>query len=163
MNTDLSDYFTCVNLPIDIVQDINEYVRINDSNFFISHLGQFRINFNSSIISKLLPFIPFTISDCGVFKNIPESSYPIHKDKNRKCALNMLLIDNDDEFQATIYDDSGNNLGKIPYVKHQWILLNTKKFHGVKNNSLTKIRYNVSIGSTVQDYNTVRNKLLDIT
>lgn len=155
-----NDYFTKINLPTDIVYDINEFIKLNDDKFFISKLGQCRLDFNSSLILKISKFIPFSMSDCGIFKNVPGWTYPIHKDKIRQCALNMLLTDNSDDFNAMIYDDFGKPLDKIPYVKNEWILLNTKKYHSVKNNSLTEIRYNVSIGCTKQDYYTVRNQLL---
>ena len=154
------DYYTFINLPIDIIDDINKFINLQDSNFFISKLGQNRINFDSTILLKLMEFIPFRISDCGIFKNEPGWTYSIHKDQNRQCALNMLLVDNSDEFETCIYDDDGIYVGKIPYVKNQWVLLNTKKFHSVKNNSLTRTRYVISIGCTTEDYYTVRDKLI---
>jgi hypothetical protein len=156
-----SDYFTQLDLPTDIVSEITDFIESNSDNFFISKLSQNRLDFNSRLIIKLSELIPFSISDGGVFKNSPGWNYSIHKDKDRQCALNMLLTDNIDDFEAMVYNDNRVPIKIIPYVKNQWLLLNTKKFHSVKNNSLTETRYNISIGRTIQDYYKVKDKLLN--
>jgi len=162
MNINFVDYYTAVNLPISITDNIKEFIELNETKFFISDLKQHRINFNSTLLSQIMKFVPFKISDCGVFKNVPKWEYPMHKDKFRQCALNMILVDNDNEFESLIHDESGRQIGKIPYVKNQWILLNTKKFHSVKNNSSTLIRFVVSIGCTTENYYTIRDRLISI-
>jgi hypothetical protein len=139
----------CRLLKIDssnLISDINEFVERNQQKFFISRLGQNRLDFDWNITKQISELFSFKISDAGVFKNSPGWVYPIHRDARRQFAINLLLSDSDTDFEVNFYSDDLTTKFSIPYNKNQWIIINTKKFHEVKNNSSTKDRYIISIG-----------------
>ena len=157
-NTD--DYYTLIDLPIATEIIKAECIsNINSDRFYTSLHGQCRINFSANTTARLSEVIPFSIFDAGMFKNIPGWDYAPHRDKDRLCALNMLVSDEDPGYEVSFYQDDGTKF-LVPYVKYQWVLLNTKKRHGVQNKSLTSTRYCVSVGCTELDYYTVKNMLL---
>lgn len=156
MNKDYCEYIN-YNKP-ELISEIREFIKYSNKHdkFFVSKLGQCRIDFPFFINKQFREFMPFTISDYGCFKNVPGWVYPIHKDANRKFAMNMLLSEVDDGFETLLYNDDKSESWPIPYITDQWVMLNTKKFHSVKNNSKID-RYTISIGCTTIDYNTMHN------
>lgn len=153
------DYFAYINFNhTELIDEINDYINHCEKHngFFISKLGQCRVNFPIEINRKFSQFMPFEISDYGCFKNVPEWIYPVHKDTNRTFAMNMLLSPVNSDFEALFYNDDKTESWSIPYIQNQWILLNTKKYHSVKNNS-TVNRYIISIGCTNIDYSDILN------
>ena len=151
-----NDYFVYINFnSSDLITEINQFVQNNQNKFFISKQNQCRIDFNKIIKNNIRDIFKFPISDLGVFKNIPRWSYPIHYDSQRKFAVNLLLSDSNNEFEALFYNDDKTINFPIPYIKNQWVLVNTKKLHSVKNNSKTDIRYVISIGCESVNYNTI--------
>jgi hypothetical protein len=137
----------------ELIQEINEFIDDNQNKFFISKMGQNRIDFNTRIIIKIKKIFPFLISDAGVFKNPPGWIYPTHRDARRQFAVNMLLSDENDDFETLFYSDDGKEKYPIPYIKNQWVLLNTKRFHSVKNLSTDVDRYTISVGCCTKNYN----------
>ena len=102
--------------------------------------------------------MPFKIDDAGFFKNDPGWNYRIHKDSKRLAAVNMLMVENSNNFCALVYDDNFKNKEIIPYACNKLLLLNTKKFHSVSNNSQTDVRYLLSLGSTEESFESIKNK-----
>lgn len=119
--------------------------------FWISQLGQCRVEFSAEIRMKIRGIMPFKISDYGCFKNPPGWIYPVHTDTNRTFALNMMISGDNPGFLAQCYNDEQTESFPIEYIQDQWVLLNTKKFHSVQNNS-TANRYVISIGCETVGY-----------
>lgn len=142
-----------------LISDINQYVEQNQHRFFISRLGQNRLDFNWTLTDQINKLFPFTVSDAGVFKNTPGWVYPVHRDTRRQFAVNLLLSEVDCDFEVNFYSDDLTVKFSIPYNKNQWILINTKKFHEVKNNSTVKDRYVVSIGCENMTYLDLSNSI----
>jgi hypothetical protein len=152
-NYNYYDYYKILDINSQIlISDINQYVEQNQHRFFISRLGQNRLDFDWTITKQISEIFKFTISDAGVFKNPPGWVYPVHKDTRRQFAINLLLSDVDTDFEVNFHSDDLKFKFSIPYNKNQWILINTKKFHEVKNNSPSKDRYVVSIGCEKTSY-----------
>jgi hypothetical protein len=57
-----------------------------------------------------------------------------------------------------VYNNNLKNKELIPYAKNKLVLLNTKQFHSVSNNSKTDVRYLLSLGSTEESFESVKNK-----
>lgn len=153
-----NDYFQYINYNVaELINEILEYVTYSEKHnkFFIGQMGQCRIDFPLSIYQQFRQIMPFRISDYGCFKNSPGWIYPTHKDSKRKFAMNMLLSEINPKFQALFHNDELTESWPIPYIQNQWVLLNTKKFHSVKNNSDIN-RYVISVGCTSTDYNIIR-------
>jgi hypothetical protein len=101
--------------------------------------------------------IPFEIFDCGFFKNSPGWSYQLHTDTRRTCAINILMCNNSQDFVANFVSDNFKETINIPYVKDVPILINTKKFHRIKNLSTTDNRFVLSIGHETYPYEITKN------
>jgi hypothetical protein len=155
----LSDYFEYINYNHpELIEEIKEYVLYAEKNnqFWISKFKQCRIDLPIEICLKIKKIMPFKVSEYGCFKNVPGWSYAIHKDSDRQFAMNMLISDNNDKFKALCYNDDKTENTLIPYIKNQWVMLNTKKFHEVRNESNVN-RYVISIGCTTTDYSSMYN------
>jgi hypothetical protein len=151
-----NDYYVNLNFnDLDLIKEINEFIFDNQHKFFISRLGQNRIDFDIKLINKIREICPFFVSDAGIFKNPPGWVYPVHKDSRRQFAMNLLLSDPDPDFEVNFYSEDLSTKFLIPYVKNKWVLINTKKFHGVKNNSSTKDRYTISVGCISKTYHEI--------
>jgi hypothetical protein len=149
-----SDYFEYINFNnSDLIKEIKDHVEIVDKNngFWISKMGQCRIDFPFDLRRKLRDIMPFQIIDCGCFKNVPGWVYPIHRDARRTFAMNMMISVINSEFEVLCYNDDKTENFPIEYLQDQWVLLNTKKFHSVKNNSMIN-RYVISIGCETTSY-----------
>jgi hypothetical protein len=157
-------YCVYLNFPIDmpqLISEINKYVQFKINDFYLSPNNQFRINFQDDLGKKIRSIMPFKISDMGVYQNSPGWDYSIHKDTIRKFAINMLISDENPDFEVNFLNEDKTEKYPVPYVKNQFVLLNTQKFHYVKNNSKNISRFCVSIGCTSVDYDTVKNTFID--
>jgi hypothetical protein len=103
---------------------------------------------------KKLISIPFR--DCGFLKIPPDSIYPTHKDFFRITALNMPMVDTNDDFETFIFDVDATR-HKVTYVKNEFTILNVSSAHGVINKSKELPRIVLSIGFIKHDYTTVLN------
>lgn len=133
---------------------------ISIDSFYKSSHGQSRSDFTDSQLKQLIrDSMPFEISDMGIFRNAPRSMYPLHIDAERNLSLNILLCEPDEKFAVDYYltDDGVFQKKPIPYRKDIPLLLNTQKYHSIKNLHLTKTRYICSIGSTKNSYEEVLN------
>ena len=155
------DYYTYVNLPTPNMNQINEFIKysLNHDKFYTSRFGNCRVDFPSDIVNQLKEIFPFEISDSGIYKNIPGWIYPIHKDFNRQFAMNMLINDINSDFEALCYSENKDSSFPILYVKNEWIMLNTKRWHSVKNNSKTITRFVISVGCSSINYFEMRTIL----
>ena len=99
----------------DLIAEIKEFIKYSNENdkFFVSKLGQKRVDFPFSINKQFREFLPFPISDYGCFKNTPGWIYPMHKDTNRTFAMNMLLSDEDPGFETLFHSE--DKLESWPY------------------------------------------------
>lgn len=147
-------YYCYVNvITHSLVKDINEYLYKNIENFYVSPHKQVRLDITGNLKNNLEEiFSFFPISDMGIFQNYPNTFYPLHKDTDRQFAINMLL-NTDSDFDAGFLDVEVNKISPIPYICNQFLIINTKKFHYIKNRSTSKSRFCVSIGCTDIDYN----------
>jgi len=153
-------YYTYLNFSIDmpgLVLKINRHIHENTDKFYYSRSNQFRLDLCDDINSIITETMPFKVSDIGIFKNIPNSHYPLHKDSVRRFAVNMALVDNHPDFDVAFTNADKTETYPIPYVKNQFVLINTQKFHYIKNNSVDTDRYCVSIGCTTDHYTTIRH------
>ena len=139
-----------------LVLKINQYIHQNKDNFYLSSSNLLRLDFDNDISSIIKEFLPFRVSDSGVYKNPPGWKYPLHKDSFRRCTVNMTLVDDHPDFDVKFANENKTERYPIPYVKNQFVLLNTQQFHYVKNNSVDTDRYCVSIGCTSESYTNIR-------
>ena len=155
----MNEYYTHLKFPIDmpeLITKINDFVKDHIDEFHYSATKQFRINFTGNIKEKITAMMPFEVSDMGVYQNFPGWSYPVHKDVIRKFAINMVLSDDNSDFEVMNLNDNKTEKFPIRYIKNEFVLLNTQKNHYVKNNSSTASRFCVSIGCTSVDYFTIK-------
>jgi len=169
---DYSDYFTILNIDFPVREKLYHELNyaISKNLFYISPTEQVRYNINKDLRKEIQDIMPFKISDCGFFKNVPNWTYPVHIDGQRLFAVNMLMVDDHDDFEVVFYvDDSSlaNDIDgtdkekfRIPYAKDQLVLLNTKKYHSVRNISNTTTRYLLSIGNIDTGYHEIKNKFI---
>ncbi len=157
-----SSYFSYVKFNVDmpsLVSEINEYVQCRLKKFYVSHNKLCRIDFDGELGDKIIKTMPFEIFGMGCYLNPPMWNYPIHKDDERACTVNMLLSDENPDFEVNFIDSNTEERYPIPYIKNQFLLFNTEKLHYVKNNSKKISRLCVSIGC-LSKYDDVR-KLLE--
>lgn len=96
--------------------------------------------------------IPFR--DCGFLKTLPSTTYPIHKDTFRITALNMIMIDHNDDFKTAVLgiEDNDITINFVPYKKNKFTILNVSAPHSVSNRSTTITRTLLSIGFKDHSY-----------
>ena len=153
-----TDYFEYINFEHpQLISEIKEYVAYSEKNnqFWISMMCQCRIDFPIDICRKIRDIMPFKITDYGCFKNVPGWVYPVHTDTKRTFAMNMLISQPDPGFEALFYSDDRSTSFPIAYIQNQWVLLNTKKLHSVRNTGSTN-RYVISIGCETSSYQEIR-------
>ena len=170
----LDDFYTYIDIrDPELVAMINKFVIDAEANdlFVIQGYEQFRADFTPEILERLKQLMPFPISDAGVFKNPIGWEYPVHTDDRRQFAMNMLIVDPDPGYKVNVYtrrEDVVNEDGTVEppeydvvapilYLRDQWVMLNTKQYHGVVNHGAA-VRYIVSVGCEARDYDTVRKK-----
>ena len=126
--------------------------------WYNSKHGQCRADISEGLRALIQNVMPFKIDDAGFFKNEPGWSYTIHRDSKRFAAVNMLMVENSNNFHVFVYDSKFKNKEIIPYTRNKLVLLNTTKFHSVSNKSHNKVRYLMSLGSTEESYESIKNK-----
>jgi hypothetical protein len=106
---------------------------------------------------KKLITVPFR--DCGFLKIPAKSVYPTHQDSFRITALNMLMVDADNDFETFMFDTSSTSTFKysVSYIRNKFTILNVMRPHGVINKSLNLDRIVLSIGIREHNYATVLN------
>jgi len=154
----LSDYYSAIPIRFDFIDQV--YSELSQAQFYVSKTRQTRSDVSPELKQKFRDVLPFNIYCCGFFKNPPGWFYPMHKDVERLCALNVLLCDESQNFETFCYDDGRKQIAQVDYRRDVPILLNTKKFHSVRNND-TATRYLLSIGCIDEDYESVKRKLHD--
>jgi hypothetical protein len=169
---DYSAYFTLLNIHFPVREKLYQALNyaIENNSFYESPSKQMRHDVSKELRKEIQDILPFAISDCGFFKNEPGWDYPVHIDTRRFFAINMLMVDDHNDFENVFYLDDpsladyvdGTNKEKfrIPYVKDQLVLINTKKYHSVKNKSADKTRYVLSIGNVDTSYDIIKNNFI---
>lgn len=155
-----SEYFCKLNLQFEFMDRI--YEELNSAIWYESKYKQCRSDASAELRNMIQEKVPFNIHCCGFFKNEPGWTYPIHKDSVRQTAINILLVDQCDEFNVYFYSDNFKTRLLAPYVKDELLLINTKKFHSVSNASSDKIRYVMSIGCVEQTYDELKKKFENV-
>jgi hypothetical protein len=150
------EYFCKLDLQFPFMDQI--YYELNNSTWHISRHNQCRSDASVELKKLIKQFIPFTVNDCGFHKNKPGWKYPIHKDALRLAAINILLVDQCDDFKVNFYSDNFDKKIPVPYVRNELLLINTKKFHSVFNASLDKVRYVMTIGCVNERYVEIKKK-----
>jgi len=156
MIENLENFFYHIDLEFKFIDKL--YEELNESKWYTSKHGQCRAEISKELRYLIQDVMPFTIADAGFFKNDPGWTYRIHKDRDRLAAVNMLMVENSNNFHAVVYDDTFKNKEIIPYTRNKLVLLNTKQFHGVSNKSQYEVRYLLSLGSTTESYESIKSK-----
>lgn len=158
MNTE--DYFFNINVPVNFIDNL--YKELEHANWYTSVTNQCRSDIIGETRSLIEEYMPFKVYCCGFFKNVPGWTYPIHKDFQRRAAVNIQLVDDSDEFKIYSYSDDLKQVFVAPYSKNKPILLNTKKFHQVHNTSKDKIRYILSVGCIEESYEVIKDRFKEL-
>ena len=156
MIENLEDFFYHIDLEFKFIDQL--YKELNTANWYTSKFGQCRSDISKELKSLIQDVMPFKIDDAGFFKNDPGWNYVIHKDGKRFAAVNMLMVENSNNFHVLIYDNKFKNKEIIPYTQNKLILLNTKQYHSVSNKSKHEVRYVLSLGSTEESFESIKNK-----
>lgn len=157
-------YFCDLDIQFSWMNNVYNELRsaIKCNSWYSSPSKQCRIDINPNLTSIIAASLPFTISDCGIFKNNPGWKYGIHKDASRTVAINILLVDPCPDFDILYYSDIFDKTIPTIYERDVPKLLNTKKFHSVANRSLTITRYVMSIGHTGNSYEEIKKKFHNV-
>jgi hypothetical protein len=156
-----NDHFYHINIPINFIDNVHEVLKY--ATWHTSKTGQCRSEITGETRALIQNSMPFEISCCGFYKNEPGWKYTIHKDYTRFTALNILLVDNSDDYQVYTYSDKLEKKLNIPYIKNEPMLLNTKKFHSVHNTSKETIRYVLTVGCNTETYEVIRDRFKQMT
>jgi hypothetical protein len=156
-----NDHFYHINIPINFIDNVHEALKY--ASWYTSKTGQCRSEITGETRALIQNSVPFEISCCGFYKNEPGWKYTIHKDYTRFTALNILLVDNSDDYQVYTYSDKLEKKINIPYIKNEPMLLNTKKFHSVHNTSKETIRYVLTVGCNTETYEVIRDRFKQMT
>jgi hypothetical protein len=154
------DYFCKLDILFPFMDEI--YDELKKAIWYISNTKQCRSDVSINLRNKIQNSIPFQIHCCGFFKNDPGWKYPIHKDSIRSSAINILLVEPCDEFNVFFFSDDFKTKILSPYVRDELLLINTKKFHSVSNDSTDKTRYVLSIGFSKNSYEEIKVKLQNV-
>lgn len=156
MIENLEDFFYLIDLEFKFIDNL--YKELSGASWYTSRLGQCRSDISKELRCLIQDVMPFKISDAGFFKNDPGWEYRIHKDSERLAAVNMLMVENSNNFYAVVYNNNLKNKEIIPYTRNKLVLLNTKQFHSVSNKSQSEVRYLLSLGSTEESFESIKNK-----
>lgn len=156
-------FFNTSIIPVDVLDQLYQEAAV-DSNYYKSPANPpvMRCDVSQDVREYFKKLITVPFRDCGFLKTPPDSIYPVHKDTFRITALNMLMVDPDDDFNTFMLDinSKGVTRYKVPYVKNQFMMLNVMNPHGVINKSKDVERIVLSIGITDTDYQTCLQKFL---
>lgn len=150
------DHFYNINLPIDFVDAL--YFELKTVKWYNSSNGFCRSDTTIKTRNHIQQFLPFEIFCCGFFKFMPGNKQSIHKDRNRHASFNMLLCNESADYHVYTYTDDLTEKIIIPYHKNKPLLLNTKKFHSIHNASKEFTRIILTVGSTTDSYESIRDK-----
>ena len=114
MIENLEDFFYQIDLEFTFIDDI--YKELNKATWYTSRHGQCRSDISKELSLLIQDVMPFKIDDAGFFKNDPGWNYRIHKDSKRLAAVNMLMVENSNNFCALVYDDNFKNKDSIKTV-----------------------------------------------
>jgi hypothetical protein len=156
MIENLEDFFYYIDLEFKFIDKL--YEELNKASWYTSKHGQCRADISKELKDVIQDIMPFKIADAGFFKNKPGWNYRIHRDGERLAAINMLMVENSNSFHALIYDNKLKNKEIIPYTQNKLLLLNTQQFHSVSNDSQHEVRYVLSLGSTEESFESIKNK-----
>ena len=156
MIENLEDFFYHIDLEFKFIDQI--YNELNTASWYTSPNNQCRSDISKELRRLIQDVMPFKIDDAGFFKNDPGWNYMIHKDSKRFAAVNMLMVENSNNFHTFVYDNKFKNKEIIPYARNKLVLLNTKQYHGVSNKSEHEVRYVLSLGSTEETFESIKNK-----
>jgi hypothetical protein len=156
-------FFNTEVTPIEILDQLYKEASI-DSNYYESPAipPVMRCDVSREVREYFKKFIAIPFRDCGFLKTPPNSIYPLHKDSFRITALNMLMVDQDEDFETFMLGTTSKGFTRhhVPYVKSQFMMLNVMNPHGVINKSKSVERIVLSIGITDADYQTCLQKFL---
>lgn len=155
------DYFYNISLPLDFIDNL--YKELETANWYTSPTKFCRSDVVGETRNLIEKFMPFKIHCCGLFKNEPNFTYPIHKDFERLAAVNIQLGEASDDYRVMSYSDNLSERMQVPYQKDKPILLNTKKLHSVHNMSNDKTRYILSVGCVDESYEVIRDRFKQLT
>lgn len=159
---DYSDYYYEPRFKVNFIEELycNLQECIEKNTFHISRNNLLRTDVHETLIKNIrADYSEIPISDISIFKNNPKFKYGMHRDRIRKCAINILLSDEDNEFEVLFYNKDFSSKFIIPYKKGIPLLINTQQYHSIKNNSDVKFRYILSLGCTELDYHSVKEIL----
>ena len=156
MIENLEDFFYQIELEFTFIDEI--YKELNTAVWYTSKHGQCRADISEDLRVLIQNVMPFKMDDAGFFKNEPGWKYRIHKDSKRFAAVNMLMVENSNSFGAYVYNNNLKNKEIIPYTRNKLLLLNTKKFHSVSNECQHEVRYLLSLGSSEESFESIKNK-----
>lgn len=149
-----SNFCAELKLPLkDLIPTI--YYEVNNNFYYDSPTNQIRADASENLREELNKLIGIPFYCCGFHKNSPQWHYKLHIDSIRQCAINILLTEESEEFDASVFVPN-YGMVQIPYRTNVPLLLNTKKLHYVKNNSKTKIRHIMTIGFDKYNYSQVK-------
>lgn len=153
-------FFNSKFTPIDVLDQLYQEASVND-NYYASPAKPpvMRCDVSDDIRKYFKKLIAVPFRDCGFLKIPPNSIYPTHKDSFRLTALNMLMVDANNDFETFMFDISSVGASKhsVTYVKNEFTILNVMSLHGVINKSKDLHRIVLSIGIKEYDYATVLN------
>jgi hypothetical protein len=153
-------FFNSKVTPTDVLDQLYQEAAV-DSNYYASPAKPpvMRCDVSDNVRQYFKKLIAVPFKDCGFLKIPPNSTYPIHRDYFRITALNMLMVDTNDDFETFMLDISsaGTSKHSVTYVKNEFTILNVMALHGVINKSKDLHRIVLSIGIKEHDYATVLN------
>lgn len=127
-----------------------------ESNYYLSpaSIPVKRCDVSKDIRKYFEKFITIPFADCGFLKTYPKTRYPMHKDEFRIAALNMIMMDQNTDFETTVMNVENGKIEKyqVIYEKDKFTILNVMKLHGVLNKSSSLTRTVLSIGFKEHDY-----------
>ena len=94
----------------------------------------------------------FPIKAIGVTRVAPNTVYPLHKDTNRGCGINMMLSDcnlhSTESFCAWVLPNDHESTVQLRYEQDTMYLLNTRIEHTVYNFRYERLMFMVELEST---------------
>jgi hypothetical protein len=150
-------FFNTTVTPIDILDRLYQESSV-DSNYYPSPAKPpvMRCDVSEEVRQYFKKLLAVPFRDCGFLKTPPSSVYPTHRDSFRTTALNMLMVDNNKDFETFMFEDNATRHA-VPYAKNEFMILNVMSLHGVINRSKDLHRIVFSIGIPDYDYATILN------
>jgi len=131
---------------INLDYDVNELNKIilsdkwrvyNQYNKKVNNLLELRINYGYNFINDIsfLKNIPFVFDNHNVFfvKVLPYTDPIIHRDKSRKCALNIAISKSAKTEPLNFYDENKNLVEQVFYDSP--MIVNVSNLHSLRNST----------------------------